>query len=45
MLALGADGFGRSANRTFLREHFEVNAASIVVAAVTVIERRGVRLR
>ncbi len=41
MLALGTDGFGRSDNRTFLRSHFEVNAASIVVAALSRLARDG----
>ncbi len=41
MLALGTDGFGRSDNRTFLRGHFEVNAASIAVAALSRLAREG----
>jgi len=41
MLALGTDGFGRSDNRTFLRGHFEVNAASIAVAALSKLAREG----
>jgi len=41
MLALGTDGFGRSDNRTYLRGHFEVNAASIAVAALSRLAREG----
>jgi pyruvate dehydrogenase E1 component len=41
MLALGTDGFGRSDNRTYLRGHFEVNAASIAVAALSRLVREG----
>jgi len=41
MLALGTDGFGRSENRVHLRSHFEVNAASIVVAALSRLAREG----
>ena len=41
MLALGTDGFGRSDNRKFLRSHFEVNAASIAVAALSRLAREG----
>jgi pyruvate dehydrogenase E1 component len=41
MLALGTDGFGRSDNRAFLRGHFEVNAASIAVAALSKLAREG----
>ncbi len=39
--ALGTDGFGRSDNRKFLRSHFEVNAAAIVVAALSRLARDG----
>ncbi len=35
LVTLGTDGFGRSENREHLRRHFEVNAASIVVAALS----------
>ena len=41
MLALGTDGFGRSDNRAHLRSHFEVNTASIVVAALSRLAREG----
>jgi pyruvate dehydrogenase E1 component len=41
MVALGTDGFGRSDNRTYLRSHFEVNTASIVVAALSRLARDG----
>jgi pyruvate dehydrogenase E1 component len=41
MLALGTDGFGRSDNRTHLRSHFEVNAASIAAAALSRLAREG----
>ena len=39
MVALGTDGFGRSDNRAYLRGHFEVNAASIAVAALSRLAR------
>src|SRR6201987_4364244 len=35
MEALGTDGFGRSDNREYLRKHFEINAESIAVAALS----------
>ena len=38
---LGTDGFGRSDNREYLREHFEVNAASIAAAALSRLARDG----
>ena len=41
MVALGADGFGRSDNREHLRRHFEVNAESIVTAALSKLARDG----
>jgi pyruvate dehydrogenase E1 component len=41
MVALGTDGFGRSDNRAHLRGHFEVNAASIAVAALSRLAREG----
>ncbi len=40
-VALGTDGFGRSDNRTFLRQHFEVDAAAIVVATLSKLARDG----
>ena len=41
MVALGTDGFGRSDNRQHLRQHFEVNAASIAAAALSRLAREG----
>ena len=41
MTALGTDGFGQSDNRTALRAHFEVDAAHIAFAALTVLHDRG----
>lgn len=38
---LGTDGFGRSDNREYLRRHFEVNAESIVVTALSRLARDG----
>ena len=40
-VALGTDGFGRSDNREHLRQHFEVNAASIAAAALSKLARDG----
>jgi pyruvate dehydrogenase E1 component len=39
--SLGTDGFGRSDNREYLRKHFEVNAESIVAAALSRLAREG----
>ncbi|PJG83999.1 pyruvate dehydrogenase (acetyl-transferring), homodimeric type [Caviibacterium pharyngocola] len=39
---LGTDGFGRSDSRENLREHFEVNAHYVVVAALTELAKQGV---
>jgi pyruvate dehydrogenase E1 component len=41
LVTLGTDGFGRSDNRQHLRRHFEVNAESIVVAALSRLARDG----
>ncbi len=41
METLGADGFGRSDNREYLRKHFEVNAESIAAAALSRLARDG----
>jgi pyruvate dehydrogenase E1 component len=41
LVSLGTDGFGRSENRELLRRHFEVNAASIVSAALSALARAG----
>ena len=39
--SLGTDGFGRSDNREYLRKHFEINAESIVTAALSRLARDG----
>jgi pyruvate dehydrogenase E1 component len=39
--SLGTDGFGLSDTRAALRRHFKVDAQSIVVAALTLLARRG----
>ena len=41
MVTLGTDGFGRSDNREHLRRHFEVDAASVVAAALSRLARDG----
>jgi pyruvate dehydrogenase E1 component len=41
LLALGTDGFGRSENRSALRRFFEVDAESIVLAALSELSKRG----
>ena len=41
LVTLGTDGFGRSDNREYLRRHFEVNAESIVAAALSRLARDG----
>ena len=41
LVTLGTDGFGRSDNREHLRRHFEVDAASIVVATLSKLVREG----
>ena len=41
METLGTDGYGRSDNRQYLRKHFEVNAESIVAAALSRLARDG----
>ena len=40
-LVLGTDGLGRSDTRAALRRHFEVDAASIAVAALHQLYRQG----
>jgi len=40
-IVLGTDGFGRSDTRKRLREHFEVDAGHVVVAALTALARNG----
>jgi pyruvate dehydrogenase E1 component len=42
IVSLGTDGFGRSDNREHLRRHFEVDAESIVAAALSRLARDGV---
>ena len=41
LVTLGTDGFGRSDSREHLRRHFEVNAESIVAAALSRLARDG----
>ncbi len=41
LTSLGTDGFGRSDNRLHLRRHFEVDAESIVAAALSRLAREG----
>jgi len=41
LVSLGTDGFGRSDNREYLRQHFEVNAESIVAATLSRLSRDG----
>jgi len=37
----GHDGFGRSDSREYLRNHFEINAESIVAATLSRLAREG----
>ena len=41
LVTLGTDGFGRSDNREHLRNHFEVNAESVVGATLSKLAREG----
>jgi len=41
LVALGTDGFGMSDTRQALRRHFEVDAASIVIAALDALRQAG----
>lgn len=41
LVALGTDGYGRSENREYLRRHFEVDAESIVIAALAALAKSG----
>jgi pyruvate dehydrogenase E1 component len=41
METLGADGFGRSDNREYLRKHFEINAENIAATALSRLARDG----
>ncbi len=41
-VTLGTDGFGRSDTRAALREFFEVDRASIVIAALKALADEGV---
>ena len=38
---LGTDGYGRSDTRDSLRRFFEIDTASIVVAALSALEQEG----
>jgi pyruvate dehydrogenase E1 component len=40
-ISLGTDGFGRSDARQALRRYFEVDAAHVVVAALSALARAG----
>src|SRR5439155_23460412 len=40
LLALGTDGFGRSDDRPDLRRHFEIDAETIAVAALSRLAQR-----
>ena len=42
LMTLGTDGFGRSATRAQLREYFEVDAPSIVVATLYALFEKGI---
>jgi pyruvate dehydrogenase E1 component len=39
LVTLGTDGFGRSDNRQYLRQHFEINSESIAAAALSRLAR------
>jgi pyruvate dehydrogenase E1 component len=41
LLALGADGFGRSETRKSLRRFFEIDAESVTIAALHALAERG----
>ncbi|HEV3040946.1 MAG TPA: pyruvate dehydrogenase (acetyl-transferring), homodimeric type [Candidatus Angelobacter sp.] len=41
LVTLGTDGFGRSDNRKYLRQHFEINAESIVAATLSRLAHDG----
>ena len=41
LTSLGTDGFGRSENRSSLRDFFEVDAKNIVFATLTALARDG----
>jgi pyruvate dehydrogenase E1 component len=41
LVSLGADGFGRSDSREYLRSHFEIDAESIVAATLSRLAREG----
>ncbi len=41
LVSLGTDGFGRSDSREYLRNHFEINAESIVAATLSRLARDG----
>lgn len=41
MISLGTEGFGRSETRKSLRDHFEVDARFVALAALTALSRQG----
>ncbi|HEY7334285.1 MAG TPA: pyruvate dehydrogenase (acetyl-transferring), homodimeric type [Bryobacteraceae bacterium] len=41
LISLGTDGFGRSENRQYLRNHFEISAEAIAQAALSALSRGG----
>lgn len=41
LVSLGTDGFGRSDSREYLRNHFEIDAESIVAATLSRLAREG----
>lgn len=41
-VALGTEGFGRSDSRAALRDHFEVDARYVAIAALSALAREGV---
>jgi pyruvate dehydrogenase E1 component len=41
LVSLGTDGFGRSENRASLRNHFEIDARFVTVAALAALARDG----
>jgi pyruvate dehydrogenase E1 component len=41
LTALGTDGFGRSENRTALRNFFEIDHRYVVVATLAALAREG----
>ena len=41
LISLGTDGYGRSDDRPALRDHFEVDAKTIVWSVLSALELRG----